>query len=191
MTTDRHPKTARKSLGLTQARKTPKTVGVTDSAATPLTPMRKRKYKARARKCKCCGTPFTPSRNSDAKFCSASCRNKVWRKQHPKPAQPAEPMFSALICEHCRLGYFGSEARGQKFCSASCRTLSWKVRRAAAVVALSEGLGMSLAKAADVVEAAGMVELKRMLGALGLEYDTSARRWGVRVDQVAFVRQEA
>ncbi len=81
--------------------------------------------------------------------------------------------------------------KGRKYCSATCRTLAWKARRASAAVALSQALGMSLEKARDVVDAAGMKELQRILTGLGLVYNTASRRWVVLVDQDVFVRQES
>lgn len=191
-------KEGKKALGLTASTMTAdsavqtaqRTTALTPSSATAA-PAPKRRYKARARKCKCCKKPFTPKRNSDAKFCSATCRNKDWRRRHPKAPSPAEPVLAAIICEHCGSGALVPAGKGRKYCSATCRTLAWKARRASAAVALSQALGMSLEKARDVVDAAGMKELQRILTGLGLVYNTASRRWVVLVDQDVFVRQES
>jgi hypothetical protein len=96
-----------------------------------------------------------------------------------------------MVCEYCGQAFWGNPVSRQRFHSASCRTLAWKTRRAAAAVALSQALGISLEKSQDVVETAGMRELKRILLGLGLVYDGSTRQWGMLMDQYALIKQES
>lgn len=191
MTIQRPSKARQKRAGLTPAELTAGAAGLIDAASTALTPKPKRKYKARARKCKHCKTCFTPKRNSAAKFCSNSCRVAHWKKKHPKPRKAAEPVLEPIICEHCGLGALVPAGKGRKYCSATCRTLAYEARRTAAIEALSGAVGMSATKAADVIESGGMREITRLLNGLGMTYDPASRQWGVLVNESVFMRQES
>lgn len=181
-------KARQKRAGLIIPIETANSIGLKAGDGIALTQHRQRAYKPRARKCKCCKQVFTP-KSASGKYCSAACRSKVWRRRHPHKPTTKEPVLTAITCQHCGKGYLVDSPR-RLYCSATCRTLAWKTRRAAAVQALSESVGMSAHKTGDVMETGGLKAVTTILHSLGMVYDAGARRWLVPMQESIFVQHQ-
>ena len=76
--------------------------------------------------CPACGQPFT--RAGRRRWCSAACRQAGWRRRHPAPPAPAEPIPARSARSHTVCQCPGCEQRylGQQRCDACgtfCRRL--------------------------------------------------------------------
>jgi predicted nucleic acid-binding Zn ribbon protein len=165
---------------------------LTASGVTELTPPRKTARRGRLPHCRWCRQPFKGSKA--ARYCSASCRQKAYRHRLKKaqPRTPAPPPdITPLTCPYCGDGFWSANIRGQqRYCSSSCRTLAYRARRAAAVQALADFLGITLSKAEDTVDTAGTAAIIDKLEAVGFSYDEASRRWVMAVERSGvFVRR--
>ena len=134
----------------------------------------------RPRKCAHCNDLYQPTAKHQ-KFCTASCRQKDFRRRHAKPKAPRRAELVATTCEFCGVGMLVSSRR-QKYCSASCKQRAYAWRRETAVYAaavLFEVPPDRVANSIDHYDAAhtGIRRLRGLLADAGAVYDGPARRW--------------
>ncbi|MEP7293915.1 MAG: hypothetical protein ABI835_19155 [Chloroflexota bacterium] len=166
----------------------PAETGVTPDADRVLTPVHvtKRRYKRRARKCKCgCGEIVTPTQQAPHKvYFSDACRQREHRRKEAKMREnqpPAEPVLVLATCTHCGNTFLTEAGSGAKYCKPSHRVTAAECRRNAAVAAYVEIYNMPYDNADEMIANVGMKLAGQFLKQQGYQYDESSRRWLVAV----------
>lgn len=184
---------ASKGVGLTARFITDDPAGLTPESITPLTadrvtqdapglPSKHRRYKPRARKCKCgCGRMVTPIASAPHKrYYDDACRQRDHRRRVAKArkVKAADPILEVMTCAYCGATFFAEQGRDAKFCSPSHRTAAYRHRREAAIAALVVELHLTEDEVVDMIERMGMTLVGRYLRQRGYDYDEQARQWG-------------
>ena len=166
----------------------PTVTGVTPDAERTLTPgaVTKRRYKRRARKCKCgCGETVAPTPQAPHKlYFSDACRQRDHCRKEAKMRenQPsAEPLLVLATCAHCGNTFLTEAGSGAKYCKPSHRVAAAEHRRDAAVAAYIEIYNMPYENADEMIANVGMKLASQFLRQQGYSYDEQARRWGIAV----------
>ena len=180
-------KRAAKGVGLTARFVTDDPAGLTPNSITPLTadpvtqPAPKRRYKPRARRCRCgCGRMVTPTARAPHKrYYDDACRQRDHRRRVSKArkVKSANPVLEVMTCAYCGATFFAEQGKDAKYCKPSHRTAAWRQRREAAVEALIVELHMSEDEVVDMIERMGMKLIGRFLRQRGYSYDDQARQW--------------
>ena len=180
-------KRAEKVVGLTAPLITDDPAGLTPESITPLTPrpvtqnVPKRRYKPRARRCKCgCGRMVTPTASAPHKrYFEDACRQRDHRRRVAKArkVKAADPILEVMTCAYCGATFFAEQGRDAKFCSPSHRTAAYRQRREAAIAALVVELHLTEDEVVDMIERMGMALVGRYLRQRGYGYDEQARQW--------------
>src|SRR5664279_3587066 len=105
-------KTVEKRARMTESKITRERAGVTGAVITPVTaaPITRRRYKARARRCKCgCGRMVTPTASAPhQKYFDDACRARGYRQRVAKAKKmtPADPVLGLTTCAWCDGSFF-------------------------------------------------------------------------------------
>ncbi len=79
-------------------------------------------------RCRICGHTYQATRR-DARFCSSTCRNAAWRRQHPTKRKYYRPLHPT--CSVCGT-QFEARRKTARYCSTACAQVAYRRRKAQA-----------------------------------------------------------
>jgi len=112
--------------------------------------------------CLQCDCEFTATQN--AKYCSAKCRQKAYRKRHSQT--------TIRSCSNCLKDFYPSHA-SQVYCSSACNNAAYRRRRAGIVLVFASIAGIDQLTADDILERTGIKPARRVVEAAGYRWNVT------------------
>ena len=116
--------------------------------------------------CLQCDCAFTATQ--PAKYCSAKCRQKAYRKRRAN--------ITMRSCPQCHQTFTPGHA-SQVYCSTACNNASYRQRRAGIVPVFAQIAQIDEFTADDILERTGIKPLRRVVEAAGYRWNRNVTMW--------------